>query len=130
MTVKEIGQRLKDYDVHLRLREGVQGEYRIERKICHGKPLNPVNFRHWDDYVTAREGYCLILRLQSNQLDQRIFFTLWASDMQRRGGAKVVCDGLDDAYYSRLEKSSAAWGDKVEYQAKERWNSWNTNYPK
>ena len=130
MTVKEIATRLKDYDEHLRLREGVQGEWRIERKIRHGMSMNPENFRHWDDYVTAREGYCLILRLQSNQMDQRIFFTLWANDMQRRGGAKAVCDNLDDAYYSRLEKSSAAWGDKVEYQAKERWQSWNTNYPK
>ena len=130
MTLKEIKTRLTEYDEFLRVREGCKGQYRIERKISHGRPLNPALFADWDDYVCAREGYCLILRVWPSQMDQRIFYTLWAGDMQRQGGSNKVCDRLDDAYYNRLEKSSAAWGDKVEWQAKERWNSWNTNYPK
>ncbi len=146
MTPKEVEAQIQTYDEWLRLRYGfAEKVWRVERKIRYGTYFHPGMFSSPDDYECAIDGYCLIIKVPKQEdmlytsfgrfthihdgLDLRILYTLWAGDMQRRGGAGKVADELDDAYYGRLQRSRTAWGDKTEYLARERWRGWNTNYP-
>jgi len=146
MDQKELMTQLHAYDEWLRLRYGfAEKVWRVERKIRYGTYFNPGMFASPDDWECATDGYCLIMRVPKQEdtlqtstgelthlnsgLDQRILYSLWSGDMQRQGGAGAVADKLDNAYYGRLAKSRAAWGDKTEYLAKERWSSMNTSYP-
>ena len=120
-------ERLKGYDPYLRVRWGDQGqEWRIERKITSQKDLNPASFASHDDWITAKDGYCLILKVPHGALDERVFYTLWAGDMWKHGGAKHIADTLDDAYGERLNKSRAAWLDQIDHAARESYTYANT----
>ena len=146
MTPKEVETQIQTYDSWLRLRWGVaENQWRIERKIRYGTFFHPGMFMSHDDFECANEGYCLVLRIPKQAdvintslgqilhvhdgLDGRIEYTLWQGDIARRGGSRKVADEMDNAYYGRLARSKDAWGDKLEYLARERWNSMNTFYP-
>jgi len=120
-------EELLSYDNLLRVRWGrAENRWRIERRITHGRPLNPTYFACHDDYECAKEGYCLVLLLHPWELDRRVFHTLWACDVQRWGGGDKLADHLDNAYDERLEKSRAKWLDAVEWEANERQRYQNT----
>ncbi len=148
MTPREVEEQIHAYDEWLRLRWGKEmKQWRLERKIRYGTYFNPGMFDSYDDWECANQGYCLVLRIPKqvdnlysptlggslthvhDGLDGRIIYTLWQGDIARRGGSRQVADEMDNAYYGRLGKSKAAWGDKLEYLARERWNSMNTFYP-
>src|SRR3972149_8383350 len=97
--------RLKAYDKELRCRwSDREGRWRIERRIRAPRiNLDPGLFANHEDYITAVEGYALIMRVDPSMLDNRVFETLWAGDLQKRGGAKRVSDELENAYTERLE---------------------------
>jgi hypothetical protein len=54
-----------------------------------------------------------------------VFEALWAGDIQRRGGAKVVADEVENAYNERLESATRKWGEDLEVAAKERFDYMN-----
>jgi hypothetical protein len=114
--------RLKSYDKELRCRWSEEGEWRVERRIRPPRiNLDPLLFAKHEDFVTALEGYALILRVPPSMLDNRVFETLWAGDIQRQGGGEKVADAMENAYNERLEKAMEKWGEEVEIAAKERW---------
>lgn len=99
--------------------------YLIERKVTRGKPIAPKVYaddetvraltevmemdpdpslrRELDhrlrfmaeEYQAARDGYIVLMEVQANCLDTRVFYTLWDGDIQRRGGADKVNAQID-----------------------------------
>lgn len=126
---KAFVQRLRAYDNMLRIRwSDFERRWRIERKIAHARSIDPGLYKEsdYEQFVARREGYLPILFCQREQLDNRILYTLWASDMQRQGGGAKVADRLtayEEAF--RLHKR-AKWLDDVYNQAKDYYNWMNT----
>lgn len=129
--------------------------YLIERKVSRGKPLAPhvvaqdetvqelseqlraepspslrreldhrIRFMA-EEYRAACDGYIVVLEVPQNCLDQRVFFTLWESDIWRRGGADVVNAEIDERMDAVPRKSRAVWMDEVRGRAKEAYRYMN-----
>ena len=123
---------LRAYDPLLRVRwSDYWQEWRIERKITRGRWIDPSTYPedHWDDYVAARDGYLCVLTCDQNQLDTRILQTLWASDVQRRGGAEVVDDGMRAHEAATFEAGREGFRDRVGEMAKDRYQWGNSLSP-
>ena len=129
--------------------------YLIERKVSRGKPLaplvvandetvqvlgeelraepSPLLRRELDhrirfmveEYRAAVEGYVIVLEVPQNCLDERVFFTLWESDIWRRGGAEKVNTEIDERQDAVPRKSRAVWMDEVRGRAKEAFRYMN-----
>lgn len=124
----EFTDRLAAYDPLLRLRWGQQeGYWRVERKIKRGGWYSPAHAVGMDDYHTTRDGYILSLKFRPNEMDERVFYTLWMSDMHR---FKDFTGMLEADEAAAFKKSRDEWGEKNQYMAMGRWDSLNTNYPK
>lgn len=123
---KDFMERLTSYDDMLRVKWGHQlGEWRIERKIRRSYYIPPELFSNQDDYQCAKDGYCLVLSLLPNQLDDRVFYTLWCGDIQAQGGANRVADKMDADYFARYEKGKRQTGERLEDAARERYDYMN-----
>jgi hypothetical protein len=75
-----------------------------------------------DEYVAARDGYVEVLRCRKEQLDDRVFFTLWYTDIWRRGGAARVEQGLRAHEEAVKAGRRAKWLDDIYTMAVERYN--------
>lgn len=100
--------------------------FRIERKVTHGKTPSPSKFCSQSEYECARDGYTLVMRVRQNQLDERVFYTLWASDLQRHGGAQAVADHLDAIDSAKGVQQREAFLDYVDQGAREMFRYGNT----
>lgn len=123
---KWITRRLCEYDPLLRLRWGHQeGYWRVERRVKHGTDFDPRYATTDDDYEMMRDGYMIALKFRPNEMDERIFYTLWMSDMHR---FKDFARMLEEDERKVFQAKRKAWGEKNEYQARDRWTSWNSSY--
>ena len=67
--------------------------------------------------------------MKHNQLDDRVLFTLWATDLYRRGGAQAVADEIEHMEeQARLASRNTAL-DNMYQMAIERYNWANTLSP-
>ena len=125
---KEFVKQLQQYDHHLRVRWSDRDqEWRIERKISRGRWISPsaYNDHETEDFYSARDGYVLAFTARQNQLDDRILFTLWATDLQRRGGAQAVADEIEQKEEQARLASRNRFLDDLYMMAIERWNHAN-----
>ena len=123
---RDFVERLTSYDQWLRVRWGYEeGRWRIERKVAPTRPMPPDPHITVDDWKCFQDGCCLIMKLLPNQLDGRVFYTLFEGDMHRRGGADAVANELDDDYVTRARKQRQSWGEYVEHQAREAYRYMN-----
>lgn len=118
---------LREFDNLLRVRWDPKNEYwRIERKGYWGTydMDNPA------DRDAKAEGYVIVLRVPPDCLQwYQVKEALYLTDIKRRGGARAVWQEMEAREAHNKRVAQAAWQDEVEYKAKERWTSWNTNYP-
>ncbi len=129
--------------------------YLIERKVTRGRPIppkvlandetiqalseelraepSPALRRELDhrirfmaeEYQAAVDGFIVVLEVQPDCLDSRVFFTLWDTDIWRRGGADKVNAELDERMDAVPRKSRAVWMDEVRGRAKEAFRYMN-----
>lgn len=119
---KSFVRRLQAYDSFLRVRwSDLECRWRIERRIAHARSVDPGLFKEsdYEQFVARREGYLPILFCHKEQLDERIFYTLWASDLQRQGGGAKVADRLTAFEEAFRKNRRARWLDEVYLQAKD-----------
>lgn len=124
---------LYDYDPKLRVVWDRKDAYwRIERKAARARAMKvaPNPLCTPEDWAAAEDGYVLVMRVPHGCLDSRVFYTLAAGDVQARGGYKRVADEMDEEYWAHQARSRRRFLDDREYQARERWTNWNSNYPK
>jgi len=79
-----------------------------------------------EEYRAACDGYVLLMEVQADCLDSRVFFTLWEGDIYRRGGADKANDQIDNTLNDRRIARRAAWWDEVRQIAKEGKRYMNT----
>ena len=119
-------KRLHDFDPLLRLRwSDAKGHYLLERKVTRGADPDPACYADWDQYVAAREGYVWVMDLGIGELDDRVFWTLWANDIQRLGGGDKVADIMDLNDERRQQQVRDGWLGECYDQAKD-WYRWAT----
>lgn len=129
---KSFCERLKEFDSALRVRwSDHETRWRVERKITRAQWVNPSTYHEslYEDFVSAREGYVPVLFCEHNQLDDRVFFTLWMGDMWRRGGATRVAEQMEDREAYRAHRKRAGWLEDVYNQAKEHYFTMNSLSP-
>jgi hypothetical protein len=126
---KSFVRRLQAYDPLLSVRwSDWEQRWRIERRLTHARSIDPGLFKEhqYEEFAARCAGRVPVLNCSKEQLDNRVFFTLWVNDIQRRGGGQKVADALEReeaAYYS---KSRAKWLDTVYNQAKDYYTWMNT----
>jgi hypothetical protein len=119
-------RRLASFDPLLRLRwSDSKGQYLLERKVTRGKEPDPACYADWDQYVAAREGYTWVMSLGLGELDDRVFWTLWANDIQRFGGGDKLADIMDLNDERRKQQVRDGWLGECYDQAKD-WYRWAT----
>ena len=123
---QQFTDRLAAYDPLLRLRWGQQtGMWRVERKIMRGGWYSPAHAVGMDDYHCTRDGYILVLEFRSNEMDERVFYTLWVSDMHR---FKNFIGMLEDDELRTFAKRRQDYGEMNYYKARDFWTSLNSSY--
>lgn len=124
---KEFKVDLQNFDNLLRVKWDFKNEYwRIERKARwgHYDMTNP------QDREARQDGYIIVLRVPPDcLLWYQVQEALFLSDIQRRGGPRAVWQEMEARETANSRAKQAAFRDEIEYKAKERWTSWNTNYP-
>jgi hypothetical protein len=139
---KQFVDDLQRYDHALRV---VWSDHRecwlIERKVSRGKvfappqkldpddatpdlPLEQIlehNRTAYDEWRAASDGYMIVLEVDKECLDSRVFFTLWDSDIWAQGGADAVNERIDKAYHAAARKGREEFLDFVRQEARARW---------
>lgn len=122
--------------------------YLIERKVSRGKPIAPAVLANdetiqalseelrWEpspalrraldhrirfmaeEYRAAVDGHVVVMEVEPNCLDSRVFFTLWDTDIWRQGGADKVNKAIDERIDAVPRKSREAWMDEVRQMGK------------
>lgn len=122
---KSFVRRLQSFDPLLRVRwSDWEQRWRIERRITRGKSMDPGLFlaSDYEEFVARCAGYLPILFCRKEQLDERVFETLYMADMHRQGGAVRVHEEAERMAEEKRQRSRARWLDDIYYKAKERWN--------
>jgi len=101
---------------------------RIERRLPDRvqviiDPPNPL--QDPSDRRAALERYVLLFDVWPNQMDGRIFYTLWATDMADSNPNRKAAETVDRIKRAR-EKSRAEFGDMVAGNAREAYRYMNT----
>jgi hypothetical protein len=91
------------------------------------RSIDPDLFKtgQYEEYCARRDGYVPVLYCGREQLDMRVFFTLWVNDIQRQGGARALADRLEQEEEVYRTKSRAKWLDDVYVQAREKYDYMN-----
>jgi len=99
--------------------------WRIERKVSRGKAWG--EFGGEAERQMLLDGYVLCLRFLPNQMDSRVFYTLFIGDMHRirKYAEKMEQREVDDIMYKRRRFS-----EENEYAAKQWWTTMNSLHPK
>ena len=117
---------LHDFDEKLRIRWGHQeGNWRIERKVTRGKAW--AESMGDDDREMRAAGYVLCLRFLPNQMDRRVFYTLFVGDMWR---VRKYIDQMERREVDEIMAKRRRYSEENEYAAKEWWTTMNTLHPK
>ena len=140
MTLSDLNKRLKAFDTDLRAVErlpyfalkanSIYGEpiiltpehkIRIERKLPDRvrviiDPSNPL--QDPSDRRAALERYILLFDVWPNQMDDRIYYTLWATDMAHTTPARKA-DEIVNRIKRARERSKREFHDLVETSARE-----------
>ena len=120
---------LTRFDPMLRVRWDHRDSYwRIERRRGHGRSAM-YDMADPDERQARSEGYMVVLRVPYDCLDWQVFRALEAGDIKKRGGALKVAKEMEAAELAEIEASNRRFSDYTHYQAKARWDGWNTNYP-
>ena len=93
----------------------------IERKVGRSKPSLPGAFADVDEYLAARDGCMILFEVDRECLDSRVLYSLWDTDIWRQGGADVVNERIDKAYYAAQRKGREEFLDFVRQEARARW---------
>ena len=113
---------LKRYDKDLRVVwSDTRACWLIQRKISHAKPSLHGVFPDADEYLAARDGYCILFEVDRECLDSRVLYSLWDTDIWRQGGAEVVNERIDKAYFSAQRQGREEFLDMVRQEARSRW---------
>lgn len=110
---------LRRYDPALRCRwSDGRRSFLIERKVSRGRAFPPSEFGDPDEYRAASDGYMILMDVERECLDNRVFFTLWQSDIWRQGGADAVNDRIDRVQAEIFRESRVAFNDRNRQEAK------------
>jgi len=129
---KSFVRRLQAYDPLLRIRwSDWEQRWRVERRLTHARSIDPGLFREhqYEEFIARCDGYIPALYCQKEQLDERVFFTLWCNDIQRHGGGKAMADLLEREEAAYRSKSRAKWLSDVYDQAKDYYGLMNSLTP-
>jgi hypothetical protein len=74
-----------------------------------------------EDHLSAAARKIILFEVDRNALDERVFYTLWQTDMRRQGGADAIADEIDRKYYAAIAKNDADFRDLVRHKARERY---------
>ncbi len=74
-----------------------------------------------EDHTSAAARKIILFEVDRNALDDRVFFTLWATDMRRQGGADAVCDEIDKKYFAAIAKRKEEFRYFVRHHARARY---------
>jgi len=124
---KDFERQLTEYDRKLRVRWDHKYAYwRIERRVAQVWEQSPTSPAEWQ---AKADGYALVMQVPPDCLDFQVFKALELRDIQKQGGALAYAKRLEAGERAQMAASRAAFQDHNEQRAKERWTSWNTNYP-
>lgn len=125
---REFLKRLQDYDSALSCRwSDLRHCWLIERKIPERSQLaGGQGHVDMEDHVSAAARKIILFEVDRNALDDRVFFTLWQTDMRRQGGADAINAEIDRKYYAALAKGKERWRYYVRHHARERCRYANT----
>lgn len=121
---KSFVRQLQAYDPLLRIRwSDFERRWRIERKLTHARSIDPGLFKEnqYEEFVARQDGYIPVLYAGKEQLDYRVFFTLFVNDIQRMGGAAKVAAMMEQEEAAYRSASRAKWLDNIYEQARDRW---------
>jgi hypothetical protein len=121
-------RRLKGYDALLDCR---WSDYRscwlIERMLPEQSTLmGGQGHVDIEDHQSAAARKLILFEVDRNALDDRVFYTLWTTDMRRQGGADGIADEIDKRYFGALKDKRSKFRDFVKHKAKERFRYKNT----
>jgi len=124
---KEFKIDLQNFDGLLRVRWDHRDEYwRIERRARWGT----YDMDNPQDREARADGFIIALRVPADCLQwYQVQQALYLTDIKRRGGAKAVWQEMEAREAANAAARDAAFNDEITYKSKERWTSWNTNYP-
>jgi hypothetical protein len=128
MTVpRDFVRRLRQYDDQLDCRwSDVRSCWLIERKVPdQSELLGGVGNVDAEDHLSAAKRCIILFEVDRNALDQRVFYTLWQSDMRRLGGSEAVCDEIDKKYFAAIAKNKEEYRYFVRHHARERFKYMN-----
>ena len=118
---------LARFDKDLRCRwSNVRDCFLIERKLRRGQALMGGVNADIAEHEAAADGYLILFEVDREALDERVFYTLWSTDIERQGGAVAVSDKIDAAYWKARAKSREEFRYYITHHARERFNYWNT----
>jgi hypothetical protein len=127
---KQFLEDLHTYDDKLRVRWDFRDEYwRVERKVRRGREASSRDFTNQQDWEATSDGYVVVLRVPPDCLNRQVIHALALGDIQRRGGWKAVAAQMEAHERGLIDASNSRFADYTAYQAAQRWNGWNTNYP-
>ena len=124
----EFMRRLKLYDDALDCRwSDLRSVWLIERAVPENSTLRGgQGYVDAEDHLSASNRKIILFEVDRNALDERVFYSLWSTDIRRQGGAEAVNDAIDTRYLAAIAKNKAHFRDLVRGHAKERWRYLNT----
>lgn len=79
-----------------------------------------------EDHASAANRKIILFEVDRNALDERVFYTLWQTDMRKQGGADAIADEIDRKYFAAVAKSDEEFRYFVRHKARERYRYKNT----
>jgi hypothetical protein len=74
-----------------------------------------------EDHTSAAARKIILFEVDRNSLDERVFYSLWKTDMRKQGGADGIADEIDRKYYAAIAKNKAEFRYYVRHHARERY---------
>jgi hypothetical protein len=74
-----------------------------------------------EDHASAAARKIILFEVDRNALDERVFYTLWSTDIRRQGGADAIADEIDRKYYAAIAKNKEEFRYFVRHKARERY---------
>lgn len=125
---REFLKRLTNYDSDLDCRwSDFRGCWLIERRIPERSTLaGGQGHVDIEDHTSAAARKIILFEVDRNALDERVFFTLWQTDMRKQGGADAIADEIDRKYFAAIAENDEEFRYFVRHKARERYRYKNT----
>ena len=116
-------RRLKAYDSALHCRwSDARSCWLIERDVPEKSTLlGGQGHVDIEDHVSASNRRIILFEVDRHSLDNRVFYTLWVTDMRRQGGADGIADEIDRKYWAAIAKNKEEFRYFVRHHARERY---------